>query len=825
MIKMVNVSKSYISKKKSVNVLENINCELPNAGLVFITGPSGSGKTTLLNMLGCLDIPSSGNIFVDDRCLNQLNLNEQDKYRNYDIGFVFQDWCLLSNLNVYDNVLLALNLQNEKDNDKVLRVLEKLNIKNLAKRKVNQLSGGEQARVGLARALVKNPKIILCDEPTGNLDYKTSIEVFSWLKEISKDKLVIVASHDEVAANKYGDIILKISNGNLEQQLLNTLVGNNANVSTKKGKISFINRFKLAISFIKTNKVFYLCTSLILIVCCLIFNVSISLANIDLKKVYFDALEVNNVKDIKLVDGYKVDETFFIKTLFGNRLNNLKSYLDSKQYSYQLSDEIYTIKDWNNFTLFLYPNENRYSVLWEYVDEDGVDNFEVKRVKNDYFDNKKFVGQFPKNKNEIVITDVLAYCIRMLGVKTSDKKVYKPKTNEELVNSGEWIDFEGTYLKITGILNTREIDFEKFEKKKIEFEEVCDKYECRNVPIIDDEIKLFERLMRDVYVSEYFYDISDFPPNSFIYGPFEVFYAQENKFKKELNAKIDLKNILKEDEIIIGERFLTNELRERFEEERNNDNFNEIEFLKENGLYGRKVKLMIKDSENILGNKDLYNYELKIIGIDSNYTILPATIFKKFVTPNVQYKSIKLPYTKEIAQDLVSKYDYSLKKDGINVIADFSYELYENDTNIKSFMHTGKSILGIISVVILLFISILALFIIRINRKNIGILKCLGLGNRDIHQIFVLNLLVVLVFVVLFSIPLGTYTLKIVNGVLLRNMVYKYTFVWSSIINYVLLFIVLGISSLVSLWALKGVKRLHPVDVLRGNYDKVKKRK
>ena len=175
-----NIKKTYKSKKSSDTVaLNNINLKLHNIGLVFIVGDSGSGKSTLLNVLGALDSIDDGKVIFNGKDISKFNEKEMDSYRNTCIGFVFQDYNVLEQYNVRDNIALSKKLQGEKvDESTVTTMLKNLGLDNLSDRKINELSGGQKQRVAIGRALIKDSKVILADEPTGNLDSESSNQIF-----------------------------------------------------------------------------------------------------------------------------------------------------------------------------------------------------------------------------------------------------------------------------------------------------------------------------------------------------------------------------------------------------------------------------------------------------------------------------------------------------------------------------------------------------------------------------------------------------------------------------------------------------------------------
>ena len=257
MIRFENVSKEYRSKKgQTTKALTDININLNNKGLIFIIGKSGSGKSTLLNILGGLDSKTSGKIYIDNKDIDSFKEKDFDSYRNTYIGFIFQDFNLLEEYNVFDNVMLSAKLQKKKvDKEEILNLLNRLGLKGLEYRNINELSGGQKQRVGIARALIKNPKIILADEPTGNLDSISSKETFKLLKEISKEKLVVVVSHDLENANTYADKILELQDGKAIRNDLTIKEQDNSTFTSVSAKLPFKECLHFAFTSLKSNKV------------------------------------------------------------------------------------------------------------------------------------------------------------------------------------------------------------------------------------------------------------------------------------------------------------------------------------------------------------------------------------------------------------------------------------------------------------------------------------------------------------------------------------------------------------------------------------------
>ena len=223
MIEIRNLTKIFKSKKHSRCIaLDNISFKLPDKGFTFIVGKSGSGKTTLLSLIGGLDNITSGEIIINGNNLEKFNASEYASYRNSNIGFIFQDYHLIDDLTVKDNIKLALDLKGIENDNLILEALKNVDLAGYENRFPKELSGGQKQRVAIARAIVKNPSIILADEPTGNLDSFTTKSILELLKKLSKDKLVLIVSHDENDAKIYADRIIELADG----KIINDLVRN-----------------------------------------------------------------------------------------------------------------------------------------------------------------------------------------------------------------------------------------------------------------------------------------------------------------------------------------------------------------------------------------------------------------------------------------------------------------------------------------------------------------------------------------------------------------------------------------------------------------------
>jgi putative ABC transport system ATP-binding protein len=218
MITVENVTKAFRTGNSELEVLRGVSCEIPQGSFTFIVGPSGSGKSTLLYLIGALDDPTSGEIRIEGRPLRSLTSRQRDLLRRHDLGFVFQSFNLLQNLSALDNVLvpfLPVGCPAET-RGRGAELLERIGLGDRLNHRPSRLSGGEQQRLAIARAILKQPKIILADEPTGELDSRTGAVVFDLLRELNSEQgaTIVVVTHDERYLRPQ-DLVLKIEDGRL----------------------------------------------------------------------------------------------------------------------------------------------------------------------------------------------------------------------------------------------------------------------------------------------------------------------------------------------------------------------------------------------------------------------------------------------------------------------------------------------------------------------------------------------------------------------------------------------------------------------------------
>ena len=361
MLELKKINKSYKTANFIQHALNDVTLQFRTNEFVSILGPSGSGKTTLLNIIGGLDHYDSGDLIINHKSTKNYKENDWNAYRNNCIGFIFQNYNLINHISILENVEMGMTLSgvsNKIKRKRALDALDRVGLSEHSHKKPNQLSGGQMQRVAIARALANNPDIILADEPTGALDTKTSEQIMELIKEISKDKLVIMVTHNRELAEKYSTRIVELKDGKLisDSNPVKKEDQNSKEFKIKKTAMSFWTALKLSFNNIKTKKGRTALTA---------FASSIGIIGIAL------ILSLSNGFQAK-IDNYEKDTLSQMPITINTQAMSLTEEKLEELVENQAKHKEYTKKE------FIYPKENELETMMHFnkIDEEYIDYIE-----------------------------------------------------------------------------------------------------------------------------------------------------------------------------------------------------------------------------------------------------------------------------------------------------------------------------------------------------------------------------------------------------------------------------------------------------------------
>ncbi len=371
MLELKNITKDYLSGDTKVQALKGISIEFRKSEFVSILGQSGCGKTTLLNIIGGLDRYTSGDLIINEKSTKKFKDKDWDAYRNYSVGFVFQNYNLIPHQTVLSNVELALTISGvskEERKERAIKALQDVGLKEQIHKKPNQLSGGQMQRVAIARALVNDPDIILADEPTGALDTKTSVQIMEILKEISKEKLIVMVTHNPELAEKYSTRIVRILDGVITDDTKPFTKEDRENEKDAKAKdgrtsMRFFTALRLSLNNLMTKKGRTLLTSFAgsigIIGIALILSISNGVQN------YINKVEEDTLSSYPItIDESTVDISSMMESLMGETEENTQTHEDGKIYSKDIMNDMLS-------TLSSKVTNNNLEALKNYIENEG----------------------------------------------------------------------------------------------------------------------------------------------------------------------------------------------------------------------------------------------------------------------------------------------------------------------------------------------------------------------------------------------------------------------------------------------------------------------
>ena len=678
MLKLENITKIYEGKNFKQIALNDVTLAFRNNEFVSILGPSGSGKTTLLNIIGGLDKYTYGNLIIDGVSTRKYKERDWNNYRSKKVGFIFQSYNLINHQTVLSNVLLSLNIAGKPKKESIKlakKVLKDVGLENYIKKKPKELSGGQMQRVAIARALVTNPDIILCDEPTGALDSQTSIQIMELLKEISKEKLVIMVTHNVTLANKYSDRVIALNDGVITYDTSPYEV-ENYSLKKIKNKRKTMNKFtSLSLSFnnLLTKKSRTLLTS---------FAGSIGIIGIALvlslskgTQKYINKIEKNTFSKypISIMESYIDYQNMFDKEKESCKNGSICSINDLTN-NVVNDNKINSISKFSNILKQNYENINNYTLdinynynidLNIYKDNKMIENSSL--YFKEFFNNNSpllkeytlIYGKLPEKYNEIVIV--------------TDENGKLPLSLMKSLFINEDIDLSKTI----------NISYEK---------------------IIDSKFKLVSETSYYIYENDTWQYIKN----------------NQDKINDILDKSINLKitGILKlnKDAVISESGFIgySKKLINYLNDEVNSSN------IKKSILENKDINPL---TNNLYDENMTYEMLLDSISINDKNPI-KIDIYPKDYKSKEKIESIIKKYNEENSNDKVYYTDYL--KVFLNSITSL----------IKMITYVLTAFIGVSLIVSSIMISIITYISVLERTKEIGILRSLGASKKDIKNIF-----------------------------------------------------------------------------------------
>lgn len=867
MLKLKDIKKDYVSGDTVVHALKGINIEFRKSEFVSILGQSGGGKTTLLNIIGGLDRYTSGDLIINGKSTKDFKDRDWDAYRNYSVGFVFQNYNLIPHQSVLANVELALTLSgtNKKERrEKAIKALEDVGLKEQIHKKPNQLSGGQMQRVAIARALVNNPDIILADEPTGALDTQTSLQVMEILKEISKTKLVIMVTHNPELAEKYSTRIVKILDGQMTDDS-NPYTGkddkeeNGNSKENRRTSMKFLTALNLSLNNLMTKKGRTILTSFAgsigIIGIALILALSNGIQN------YIGKVEEDTLSSYPItIEESTIDTTAMAEKMMDEK-ESVQEKDENKIYSKNIMSEMISM-------LSNKMENNNLTELKKYLEQE--DNDIVKNsnaIKYDYNLNLNLYKEDTSNGVVQVNPSTVMESMGMGSIKEAQKN--SPMSmissssvnmmnadawtemldNEELLYSqydivaGEW---PKNYNEVVLIVNkNNEInDYVLYTLGLKDQNELTDKWEkTKNGESVEAEEETsytYDELLnlefKVILNSDYYQKNNGLWINK----------SDDEEFMKEkiANAEsIKVVGIIKQNEqstataMTNGIGYLkdlkeyvinkTNEAEIVKEQKENPDVnvFTGIEFPKE-GEKGKfnfsdlsdeqKLAISKMSSEEIAKIMDTYNQNADA-SYETNLETLGAIDLDKPTSISIYPKTFE---SKELISDAIEAYNQKQRDEGKeeNTISysDLVGTMMNSVTNIiDAVSYALIAFVSISLVVSSIMIGIITYISVLERTKEIGILRAIGASKKDISRVFnaetfIIGLISGLIGVgitLLLTIPINAIIYKL-SGIAIHAML-------QPLHATVLVLISLGLTIIAGLIPAKMASKKDPVEALR----------
>ena len=806
MLELKNVSKIYQTKEEKVFALDHINLSFKDNGLVFILGQSGSGKTTMLNVLGGIDSMTEGEVLYDGNSLSSLSLEE---YRRDIISFVFQEYNLLPKLNVYENLALVISSKEKEEKDKLVKdILSKIGLEGYENRRVNELSGGQKQRIAIGRALAKNSKILLCDEPTGNLDSNTSKDIIELLKVISKEKLVIIVSHNEELANSFADRIVHIKDGKVDNDEEIHDLADNLNQEIKKNTMSFKTILNYGLNNLSSHKFKTVISAILLVLSfisigCMAICLTYSSESINYKLSKDDKFEY--------VVANSGSQDFPSTQYYGQELNDINSIIDSK-------------------------------VKCDGYDINGIIYYMIEG-NEEIFHSFDFYFKEPLKDNACYITDYYLYFV--LG-KDPDYKIDNYSDLLDLKNTEVYYKDIFQYT-IAGIIKTDYLDYYNSDLSQKTIEEFP--IGLRDSGTLSDRVRYEYKVL---YGNKPTFNSLDLGQNSLYYSNSDLYTTVSCDMKdetKELNyiriqfnesasnyefftndgyfasifeeSATTKKVTLADDEIVLGQKYYEYLFGEEIDwpslaREYTAAIMNSNPLVNAIPHLGETISFTIKDNHRIIEIKNV-----KIVGVEAEIGFSSDYFYVNRNMQGLENSNIcKKIVSKVDWQNIGNKYNtvVSLRKDNMLLSGarfDVAYD-YEPFITYMLYFFIGLAVIF----ALITITSIINLVIHRINdnKKEIGILYASGCRRKEIILMYMIPIIFIALITLSIAVLVVIAVCIVTNNLLIKEGIGYITLFamnWQTILLLAFTFLFTISMGVIPLY---NYLRKSPMDIIRKTY-------
>lgn len=796
MLKLENIKKDYITGDTAVHALKGVSVEFRKSEFVSILGQSGCGKTTLLNIIGGLDRYTSGELYIGGRATSDFRDRDWDNYRNHSVGFIFQSYNLIPHQSVLSNVELALTLTGVPRAERRRRAaeaLEKVGLADQLNKKPNEMSGGQMQRVAIARALVNDPEILLADEPTGALDSETSVQIMELLKEISKDRLVIMVTHNPELAKQYSTRIIRLLDGNITDDTMPYSGDEEEKTEKKSGKrpsMSFLTALSLSLNNLMTKKARTFLTafagSIGIIGIALILSLSngvnayiarveqetlssypitIEQAGMDISQLVSDLMGKNEPsgdrEDGKIYSNNVMTEMMstMVNGISANNLSELKKHIEKTA---DFSDNSSEIEYKYSTVMNIYDEKGKrvnpntvFSTVFPEGQSSGSGNMQMSssfsntEVWTRLFENKEFLkkqytviaGRMPEKYNEIVLAvdknnQISDYALYSLGLKDStelEEMMKKAQAGEKIEPTAE---VSYTYDDILGLKFKLLCNTDYFEKNADGT--WSDKTE--------DSLYVSSRLSsaaEDITVVGIIR-----PADSSVANQTSGFVGYPESLMEHLINKVNDSEIVKaqkaepEKDVFTGRPFETDADNMTYEQltaylatlpEKEQAEYNAyINQMTAAGQTKEQITEQFKAAIKQKNNNSTYDGNLKLMGVSSLDE--PSVI-------NIYPKDFE---AKEKISDLITEYNKGVKDTEKITYTDYiGLMLSSVTTIINAISYILIAFISISLIVSSIMIGIITYISVLERTKEIGVLRAMGASKKDVSRVFNAETLIV----------------------------------------------------------------------------------